>query len=77
MSYLSSSEVENIPLPAPNQVDYGNLYNTFFPVLKIAHRKFLQSPDNLEKEYGKYKESRKKLLESSVVTDKKTKKSKK
>lgn len=52
MSYLSSSEVENIPLPAPNQVDYGNLYNTFFPVLKIAHRKFLQSPDNLEKEYG-------------------------
>ena len=38
---------------------------------------WLRELDHLEKEYGKYKESRKKLLESSVVTDKKTKKSKK
>ena len=38
---------------------------------------WLRELNNLEKEYGKYKESRKKLLESSVITDKKVKKVKK
>ena len=38
---------------------------------------WLRELEHLEKEYGKYKDMRKKLLESSVVTEKKVKKTKK
>lgn len=50
--YLPQFEAAKLHPSSPNLVDYGTLYDSFFPILRKAYQNFMHSPQQMENEYG-------------------------
>ena len=52
LGYLTNEDLTPLNHFSPDQVDYGSLWEAFFPIMRLALRKYLQDPNPLENEYG-------------------------
>lgn len=52
LGYIRNEDLNSINHFAPDQVDYGSLWKTFFPLMRVAHRNFLKNSLPLENKYG-------------------------
>ncbi len=53
--YLTEENIYSVERFPANEVDYGLLYQTFYPTLRIAFKNFKRDPEPLEEIYGSLK----------------------